>query len=157
MMKRNIVLRLDENHFVGGAVEVDPTTWEVKEGSKIYITERRPTLSEVFSDVSGEPLVITVRNIKANAFKSRITRKFFAMVNQKYGKEYVKEHNEDFRKMIGDILVTVFKLLEAENATKDWIIDVEIELVKTPDEKVVLRKVTVYPTKPVKVYKLVSE
>ena len=154
-MKRNIVKRLDDNHFIGGVIEIDPATWRITENSKIYITERCPTVIETFEDVSGESYIIPVRSVKANAFKSRVIKKFFAIVSNTFGKDYVREHNEVFKKIVGYVLVTIYKLLEAQGADKDWIIEIEIELVKSGDE-VKLRRVSVSPTKPIKVYKLVE-
>ncbi len=156
MMKRVMnPKKIDENAYITAEFFINENTYDVGEESRVYVCKYEEALEKDFNpDVTLKKYVnYRINAVRANAYKMRNIKKFFAVINTELGKEYVKEHRDEFRKMIGDINSTIFELISGE-AGKDWVISIEVTLGVGNDDKPYLKNVRVEAYKPIKVYKL---
>ncbi len=149
--------KIDENTYITAEFFVDENTYELSEDSRVYICKYEEAIERNFNeDVPIKKYVnYTINAVRANAYKMRNIKKFFAVVNSELGKDYVKEHRDEFRKMIGDINSTIFEMISGETG-KDWVISIEVTLGVGEDDKPYLKNIRIEAYKPVNVYKVVS-
>ena len=111
---------------------------------------------DVKETLSGCKRVVsyTINNVRTNAYKQRNIKKFFFTIKNELGKDYMKEHRDDLRILIGEINSKIYEEV-SKRSEKGWVMNLEVAVCINEDNKPELAYIEIEFYKPVKIYKLV--
>jgi len=121
--------KIDDRRYIYAVFEIDDEGKETLKSGTVYIAKfDKRVRKEVYNGDGSlsNPVSYSINITRANAYRMRNIKKFFAVVNSEYDKEFVKEKRDEFRKIIGEINSEIFKIIEENKISQEDIIGFEV-------------------------------